>query len=234
MVLLGIGLGVFKGQLSWGNGLDGGPWEALWVLLAWVEFGALVRWAGGFPLRGPLGPLAFLGGALIGELPATILLAPRAADARTRVRVALTASAGALLSPVGSPVTLLVLEPGSLGALPFLLAALAWPRGWAQDNARGAVLPLTRSGLSANLAVFLAVVGSLLLGGSGLWTLATVAALLLWNRKHIAVLASPNPWGLEAWIACVVDFVFSDPGSGAFTRRSWGWRLCRNGVSSAK
>jgi hypothetical protein len=190
-------------------------WTPVWVLLAWIEFVAIARWTGGFPIRGPLGPLSFLGGALLGDLGAALLLAPRAPTAKSKAQVVLTASAGALISPIGTPVTLLLVDPGSFGLLPFVLAAVSWPKGWAQDHPRRSVLPLTTTGATRNLWILLAVIAAMGLGWSPLWSLGLGCVALLIPSLRSGF-KPPTPWGLELWLFAVALLCFLSLASGAF------------------
>ena len=190
-------------------------WMPVWVLFAWIEFVAIARWAGGFPIRGPLGPLAFIGGALLSDVGAALLLAPRAPTAKKKAQVVLTASAGALMSPIGTPVTLLLVEPGSFGMLPLVLAAVSWPTGWAQDSPRRAALPLTATGATKNLLILVAVVVAISVGLSPLWSLGIGCVALLIPSLRSGI-KPPTPWKLEIWLFGVALLCFLSVASGAF------------------
>jgi hypothetical protein len=207
---------VFLGAIDLPSGILNGEWSAVWVLLAWVEFITFAVWAGGFPIRGPLGPLAFLGGALMGELGTALVLAPRAPTPKEKARVVLTASAGALISPVGTPVTLLLVEPGTFGVvLPLALAALSWPRAWAQDDPQQPVLPLNTTCTNRNLLVLFAVVAGLFWGISDLWVLGLGCFALLIPNMRVRGKAK-TPWGKEIWILAVAILCMLSISSGAF------------------
>ncbi|MEC7242859.1 MAG: hypothetical protein VXW32_16620 [Myxococcota bacterium] len=225
LVLVGAVLGVYLGALDLGARLDGGPWESLWLLLVWLEFTLLIQWAGGLPLRGPLGPLAFFGGALVGEVGAALLICPRAGAASNRARVALTASAGALLSPMGSPVTLLLVEAGHFGVLlPLLLAAVAWPRGWAQDDPSAPLLPLTTTGANRNGVVVGAVLLAVVWGPSPIWALFGGCLVLMFsNIRHRG--RPPASWSLQLWVCAMAVLAFFSLSSGALWEVKEGLRL---------
>ena len=138
LVVAGAALVVAVGlSLAWGrldiNGIaDPSAWSPLcnW-LFPWMVAAALLRGRLGALLapRFPLGLLAVGGALVFGDVGATLLLLPRADSPRTAARIALTASAAALWSPVGTPAALLVFSPGDVGLLPLLLIAVAWPSG---------------------------------------------------------------------------------------------------------
>jgi hypothetical protein len=233
--------------LHFSSTLFGADWEPVWVLLAWIEFGVIARWAGGFPVRGPLGPLALVGGAILGDIGASVLLAPRAATPLQKARVALTASAGAMLSPIGTPVTLLLVDPAAFGLLPIALAAISWPRGWAQDQVDDTLLPLTQTGANRNLLILVVVVLASFAGFSLFWVLGIgcVALMLPLLKKGIR---PPTPWGKEAWIVVLAILCFARESSakrglfrpgfndmgGAWGRHSGGWNRsvdCGGGLS---
>jgi len=226
-MVLAIGFALQHDAVVLRSGIFGANWAPIWVLLAWVEFVHLARWAGGFPIRGPLGPLAFLGGAFLGEIGAVLLLAPRAPTAGLKARVALTASAGALMSPIGSPVTLLLVEPGTFGWLPLALAALSWPSGWAQDDPNAPALPLTSTGLNRNAGVLLAVIVGLIWGPSDLWVLAFgCLGLMLLNLRSRG--KPKTPWGAEVWICALAVLCLLSVSSGAFWEVKEGIALAMN------
>jgi len=206
-------------------------WEPVWVLLAWIEFGVIARWAGGFPIRGPLGLLAFFGGALLGDLGAALLIAPRTPTPMQKARVVLTASAGALISPIGTPVTLLLVEPGAFGVLPFALAALSWPRGWAQDEPARTVLPLTQTGANRNLGILLLVVLGCLAGFSKFWVLGIGCVVLMIPLLRKGV-RPPTPWGQEIWIMALAVVCFLCVASGALREAQIGLEAwCAQGAA---
>ena len=215
LVAVGAGVGLSWGSIDGAARFQGGPWESLWLLLVWLEFTLLVQWAGGVPIRGPLGPLAFFGGAFVGELGAAVLLCPRAGDPGNRARVALTASAGAMMSPLGSPVTLLLVEPGHFGLLlPLVLAGVAWPRGWAMDDPARPHLPLTRSGANRNAWIVAAVLLGVVVSSADLWVL--FAGCLLLMVGNIRTKGRPHEsWGLQIWVTSVALLVFFTQSSGA-------------------
>lgn len=127
-----IGLSLAWGRIDVDGLSDPSAWSPLcnW-LLPWLVAAALLRGRLGVVLLGrfPLGLLAVVGALVFGDVGATLLLLPRADSPRTAARIALTASAAALWSPVGTPAALLVFSPADVGWLPVLLVAVAWPSG---------------------------------------------------------------------------------------------------------
>jgi hypothetical protein len=84
--------------------------------------------------RGPLGVRCVLLSALVGDVAATLWLAGRESSPRTRARIALTASATGLVSPLATPSTLLLGTDVSRWILVAVLWALCWPRGGAEPQ----------------------------------------------------------------------------------------------------
>jgi hypothetical protein len=142
LALGGLGfLVAFEGSPA--PALAGSPWLSALLLGGWLLLGRLLAGCGGLAL-GPVPGLAALAcGALAGDLAAVALLSQRAEDPRQSARLALTASAGGLLTGVGSPATLLVAHPAQLWPLALAAALVAWPRGrLAADGRPGLTLAL--------------------------------------------------------------------------------------------
>ena len=120
--------------------------------------------------------------------------------------MALTASAGAMMSPLGSPVTLLLVEPGHFGLLlPLVLAGVAWPRGWAMDDPARPHLPLTRSGANRNAWIVAAVLLGVVVSSADLWVL--FAGCLLLMVGNIRTKGRPHEsWGLQIWVTSVAHW----------------------------
>ena len=106
--------------------LAGAPVPEVATLLVWVLMGCAARVARPMLPRNA-GLAALIAGGLMGDIAAMVLLAPRAPDGRTAARMACVASAGALLSPIGTPATLLLVGPAELAPVAALLALVAWP-----------------------------------------------------------------------------------------------------------
>ena len=223
-VLLAFAAAMYLGAIDPYAGLQGGPWSSLWILLAWIEFIAFAQWAGGFPMRGPLGVLAFVGGGLLGEVGATLLLVSRTTEPSNKARVALCASAGALASPIGHPVSLLLVEPEALGWLPYALAAVAWPKGWAQDSPAHTLVPFTRTGFTRNFWILVIVAVGVAGWNVDLWVLAGGCFALVLANRHIGT-KPKTPWRDEIWIGGVALLCFLALSAGALWEAQEGMRL---------
>ncbi|GEM_PF-6538542 len=174
-------------------------------LCAWVGMGVAARRSDlGDRLGDSLLLASLLAGFAFGAVPAVLLLAP-AAGARAH-RVALAATAAALFSPVGSPMTLAIgpLEP-QLAWLGLLLLLVARPSGVAARPALGGLLALGIVAVAAPMAAQIIGLVWLAVSGKGRWrwprgTLAVLAAavLLAWTARH-AGLAHELPPATE-WL----------------------------------
>jgi hypothetical protein len=166
------------------------PGRGLLTLLLWLAFGVAARAARPLLPRS-LGVAAVVAGALMGDLAAALLLAPQARDARTAARVGLCCAAGGLLSPMGTPATLLLVEASLLAPIALPLALLAWPRG--QRDQAGS-LPAT--GLLATLTVLASVLPELRLPLLALGA-AMLAAL---GRARLRPILAETPMALFGWL----------------------------------
>ncbi len=185
--------------------LAGAPVVELGTLSAWLLLGFAGRAARPMLPRSA-GLAALVAGALLGDLAAVALLAPRAQDGRTAVRIALVASAGGLLSPIGTPVTLLLVSSAEVAPLAVLLALVAWPGGCRIDGEGSA----PASALLAAIALFAAarpelaplvlVVGSVVLG--------------LMGRRSLGL--SKLPFEALAWVGAITFVAWSVRHSGLF------------------
>lgn len=178
--------------------LTGAPVLEFTTLATWLLLGFAGRTAQPMLPRSA-GMAALLGGALLGDLAAIALLAPRAPNGRTAVRMALVASAGGLLSPIGSPVTVLFASPAELAPLAALLALVAWPGGERVEGEGSA----PASALLLATALFTTATPTwtplILLGGSAL--------MLAMGARRAKV--TPVPWGALAWIGGVAVVAWS-------------------------
>ncbi|MFT5586195.1 MAG: hypothetical protein ACI9VR_003792 [Cognaticolwellia sp.] len=122
-------VGALIGLDLWVGHLAALPWEQAGTVLAWLLMGHCARAAGGPVLPRSWGLVAALCGWMMGDLGATALMVGLVADRGTAIRCALVASAAAMISPIGSGVSLVVIDPALFGPLPVLLALVAWPVG---------------------------------------------------------------------------------------------------------
>jgi len=203
-VVAAIGCAIGLGWMP-ARPLDGAPTLEAGTLLAWLALGFAGRAAGPMLPRSA-GVAAVLGGALLGDLAAIALLSPRAPDGKTAVRMALVASAGALLSPIGTPVTLLLASPTELAPLAVLLALVAWPGGARVDG-------------TGSVPASVVLLSTALLAAAWpdhvLWTLLGGAALCaLMGRSHLRTVKLPL--GGLAWVIGAAVVAWSARHSGAF------------------
>ncbi len=173
------------------------PWSPLALALGWLLVGAAARRCGGLSLGPSLGLSALIGGALLGDVAAAGLIAGQVEDPRRAARAALVASAGAALSGIGTPATLLVARPGAIWPAALLCAAVAWPRG------PGGARPAGRTGLTAGLAIAALIswwspAGGLALAGGAL--LIAGAVPRLGRREALAAAQLAAVAGLS-WLA---------------------------------
>lgn len=132
--LLGPALGLAALGLAWGLGavaagapLEGLPQEATVTVLGWFLLGSAARAAGGPRLPAHPGYAAFTAGLLMGDLAAGAWLLPLVKDRALGARLAVVAAGGALMSPVGTPARLLLVDLGALAWMPIAMVALAMP-----------------------------------------------------------------------------------------------------------
>lgn len=184
------------------GGLAGLPWEETGSILAWLLLGHCARVAGGPVLPRSWGLVAALAGWLMGDLGAAALLAGLIADRGTAIRAALVASAAALISPIGTPVSLVVVDPAYFGPLPIFLALVAWPVGALPERQGRVSVSLILGSAAALVAwipsqrlIFLAAAAALLAflarknlqaerfpAGEGVFAIA--AGVLAWGARH--------------------------------------------------
>lgn len=193
LAALAVGLAVGLQVLPQGAPLASWRGLDLAVLLGWLMLGAGAR-----KLRprlwGPLGLQAVVAGLVLGDLGAAALMAGLVEDPEKRARAALVASGAALLSPIGTPATLLMARPWELGLLPLALILVVWPRGEASSEGRIAV-----------------TVGLAAVAGLALWSPLVVAVaglgVALWTRQL--------PWRAMVWLAGLSVVAAAAQSSGA-------------------
>ncbi|MCB9758784.1 MAG: hypothetical protein H6739_03010 [Alphaproteobacteria bacterium] len=163
-LLLGgaVGVAFAIGVADTARPWEGAPLMSLAVLVGWLALGSVARACGGAFSLGGMGGTALLSGALMGDLAAAALLAPQCEDPRDAAKVALVASAGGMLGPLGTPAGTLLVGADALWPLALVTALVAWPRGPAPEGN-----PMA-AGVLALAAVLTAVVGPLVGLGAGL------------------------------------------------------------------
>jgi hypothetical protein len=124
-----VAVGALVGLDLWVGHAAALPWEQAGTVLAWLLMGHCARAAGGPVLPRSWGLVAALCGWMMGDLGATALMVGLISDRETAIRCALVASAAAMISPIGSGVSLVLIDPALFGPLPVLLALVAWPVG---------------------------------------------------------------------------------------------------------
>ncbi len=190
-VAAGLGLGFLVGA----DLLNLPSWTGLGAeaasLVGWALFGMAARRAPRPWLPGPPALVAWLAGALFGEVAGAALVAAPAKDREQAARLAMAAAAGGLVGRVGDPALLALGErvsPLLLLPLSALLLLLARPRETPEAGGSRAVT-----------AVGLAVaVGAALLPGMAAAPLLVGAVVLLalgWRRA-----AEPGTWREPLWV----------------------------------
>jgi len=161
-------------------------WPALGRLWVWVAFSMLAAAPVGRLLsRGPLGVRCVLLSALVGDVAATLWLAGGESSPSTRARIALTASATGLVSPLATPSTLLLGTELSRWALVGVLWALCWPRG--TDASGEKVGPVSHRRLS-----WPALIGLLV-------AVAAASGVIFEARVGLALFTEGRAWELPAF-----------------------------------
>ncbi len=161
-------------------------WPALGRLWAWVAFSMLAAAPVARLLaRGPLGVRCVLLSALVGDVAATLWLAGRESSPSTRTRIALTASATGLVSPLATPSTLLLGTDSSRWLLVGVLWALCWPRGAAEPQEETGAITHRRF-LWPALVCLLVVVGA-------------ASGVILEARVGMDLLTEGRDWALPAF-----------------------------------
>ncbi len=178
LALLALGLGFGLKAIPLGAPLAAFPVHNAAVLAGWLLLGAGARAAGPW-LPGPLGLQAALAGMLVGDLGGAALMAGLIKEPEGAARAALVASGAALLSPVGTPASVIMQDPLAFGLLPLMLVVVVWPRGGATPGGSKAVSALLL--LVALISAF--TPWAMLVAG---------AALCLWGRQL--------PWRHLLWL----------------------------------
>jgi hypothetical protein len=158
-------------------------WPTLGRLWVWVAFTMLAAApAGRLLARGPLGVRCVLLSALVGDVAATLWLAGRESSPATRARIALTASATGLLSPLATPSTLLLGVDSSRWLLVGVLWVLCWPRGAVEPEEETGGLTHTRFLWPALIGLLVAV--------------AAASGVILEARVGMELLTEGRDWAL--------------------------------------
>lgn len=147
-------VGALVGLDMWVGHLVALPWEQAGTVLAWLLMGHCARAAGGPVLPQSWGLVAALCGWMMGDLGATALMVGLVADRETAIRCALVASAAAMISPIGSGVSLILIDPALFGPLPVLLALVAWPVGGSSERSGRALVSLLLGATAAAVLWF--------------------------------------------------------------------------------
>lgn len=146
-------IGLFSLDL-WVGHVAALPWEEAGTVLAWLLMGHCARAAGGPVLPRSWGLVAALCGWMMGDLGATALMVGLVADRETAIRCALVASAAAMISPIGSGISLIAIDPALFGPLPVLLALVAWPVGGTPERGGKIAVSLLLGTTAAAVAWF--------------------------------------------------------------------------------
>ncbi|MCP4803989.1 MAG: hypothetical protein GY913_08850 [Proteobacteria bacterium] len=159
------------------------------TLVLWLVLGLLAR-AANVWLPRQAGVAAVVGGLLLGDLATALLLGPRCKDGETAIRVALVASGAAIVSPIGTPATLILGTSPALVALAVPLVLVAWPRG-----------ELDGGGNKTALGVLTGLVGLMLFlpADTTPWVLLGGCVPLLGMGLR-SLRTTPVPWGPLAWV----------------------------------
>ena len=107
--------------------------------------GKVASWRSMMASRLGLGGCVVASTLFIGDVAAALVWASGESDSRQRSRIALTASAAGLLSPLGTASTLLLGDRALRVPLGFLLLAMSWPRGRAAPQGTAGLPSLKRS-----------------------------------------------------------------------------------------
>lgn len=209
VALIGLGTLLVRDLLP---GSDAGlPWEQAGALLAWLMLGHVARAAGGPILSSSWGFSAVMAGWLLGDIGAAALFAGLCADKKLAARCALVASGAALMSPIGTPTSLVLVDPAALGPLPVALALVAWPRGSMDDGKT----PKGKLWVTAVLAMVAGAV-NWMPEWRLLFLLLGIGALAAGNKGQVD--ADNFPSAQAAWVvaAMVVAWVVRTSGLGRF------------------
>ena len=197
-----LAVGALVGLDLWVGHFAALPWEQAGTVLAWLLMGHCARAAGGPVLPRSWGLVAALCGWMMGDLGATALMVGLIADRETAIRCALVASAAAMISPIGSGVSLVLIDPALFGPLPVLLALVAWPVGGSTERSGRVSVSLLLGATAGAVAWFpeyrlvaLAISASILAfvgreslaperfpAGDGV--MVVVMALVAWGLRH--------------------------------------------------
>lgn len=169
--------------------VDPAPSSSVLTLVLWLVLGLLARAANVWMPR-HAGVAAVVGGLLLGDLATALLLGPRCKDGETAIRVALVASGAAIISPIGTPATLMLGTSPALLALAVPLVLVAWPRA-----------ELDGGGSKAALGVLTGLVGLLLFlpAHTTPWILLGGCVPLLGLALR-GLRTTPVPWGPLVWV----------------------------------
>ena len=205
--------GLYLNSISLESPLSGYSPNQIWLLIAWVEFAHLISISGLRP-RGNLGMLAFFGGALVSDLGATALIAPFAGSVRNRGRVALTASAGAMLTTGGTPASLLFDDLQISPVFAIALALVVWPRGSAQRDMTLPMREVDSSGSRRRWIIPACITAFVLvkLGLSPFWVISGLDLLLI---MLIGPRKATTPWRRELYIVAIATLAAVAVSSGA-------------------
>ena len=206
-------VGVTIGSISMVAPFSGFPTEQLWLVIAWIEFAYLISISGLVP-KGNLGVLAFFGGALVSDLGATALVAPFAGTAKNRGRVALTASAGAMLSLGGTQSSLLFSDVYISPFIAVALALVVWPKGSAMRDPKKE-MPTNMDGSKPNRFIIPSCLVGLILFRVGLPAFWVISGLDIALLFMIGPRAVKNPWKKEIYIAALAILTAIAVSSGA-------------------
>jgi len=203
--------------------LSGYPIEQLWLILAWIEFAYLISISGLVP-KGNLGLLAFFGGALVSDLGATALIAPFAGSTKNRGRVALTASAGAMLTIGGTQSSLLFSDVQINPFIAVALALLVWPKGSAMRDPQKEMVANTVGNKSTRLIIPACVVALVLMQTDlpAFWIISglDIALLFIIGPKRVK-----TPWRKEIYIVALATIAAVAVSTGALEQLRLGSSL---------
>jgi hypothetical protein len=211
--IISLCFGLYFNFFSWEFSPSGYHPKQIWLLIAWIEFAHLISISGLRP-RGNLGALAFCGGALLSDLGAAALLAPFAGSIRNRGRVALTASAGAMLTTGGTPAVLLFdgLQIEPIWAL--VLALIVWPKGSVQRDPTTPMQPFQADNSKRRWIIPGCILAIVLMevGLPPFWVISGLDILLIWM---LGFRRATTPWRSEIYIFAIASLTAVAVSSGS-------------------